>query len=150
MNNFDVNLNLYRSFYYVAKYGGFTKASKHSNISQPSLSSNVENVFVCSRTFYESINAGDDDFIYPMILPGSSEKRRNIEQYLIDNNISYSVEIEIPNSTLLKKLILKDMGVGVLTKKFIEDELNDELVVIMENFKNIQTDSISFVYNSKK
>ena len=27
MNNFDVNLNLYRSFYYVAKYSGFTKAS---------------------------------------------------------------------------------------------------------------------------
>lgn len=44
MNNFDVNLNLYRSFYYVAKYGGFTKASKQANISQSSLSSNVKNL----------------------------------------------------------------------------------------------------------
>ena len=44
MNNFDVNLNLYRSFYYVAKYSGFTKASKQANISQSSLSSNVKNL----------------------------------------------------------------------------------------------------------
>ena len=44
MNKFDINLNLYRSFYYVAKYGGFTKASKHANISQSSLSSNVKKI----------------------------------------------------------------------------------------------------------
>ena len=44
MNKFDINLNLYRSFYYVAKYGGFTKASKYALISQSSLSSNIKNL----------------------------------------------------------------------------------------------------------
>ena len=34
----------YRIFYYVAKYGWFTKASKQANISQSSLSSNVKNL----------------------------------------------------------------------------------------------------------
>ena len=84
-----------------------------------------------------------------MILPGSSEKRRNIEQYLIDNNINYSVEIEIPNSTLLKKLIINDMGIGYINKKFIEDEVENGLVVVIESFKNIPTDSISIVYKTK-
>lgn len=42
MNKFNVNLNLYRSFYYVAKYEGSTKASYFANISQSSLSSNIK------------------------------------------------------------------------------------------------------------
>lgn len=270
MNNFDINLNLYRSFYYVAKYGGFTKASKHANISQSSLSSNVknleeqlskklfmrdkadvtltnygkdlflrleeiknilgdelinnelkigctrfiadnylenavanfksenkeaklsftfanatdmfqmlkkeeldvvvcrypkffkfennikvekianaENVFVCSKDFYEKNYKNSADYIYPMILPGSSEKRRNIEQYLIDHNVNYSVEIEIPNSNLLKKLIIKGVGVGYINKRFIDDEVNRGEVVIIDNLNNVPTDSISIVYNSK-
>lgn len=270
MNNFDVNLNLYRSFYYVAKYGGFTKASKHANISQSSLSSNVknledqlnkklfmreksdvtltnygkdlflrleeiknilddelinnelkigctrfiadnylesavsefkrenkdaklsftfanatdmfqmlkkeeldivvcrypmffkfennikvekiadaENVFVCSKNFYEDYYEDSVDYIYPMILPGSSEKRRNIEQYLIEHDVNYSVEIEIPNSNLLKKLIINGVGVGYINKRFIMDEISSGAVVIIGNLKNIPTDSISIVYNSK-
>lgn len=270
MNNFDVNLNLYRSFYYVAKYGGFTKASKHANISQSSLSSNVknledqlnkklfmreksdvtltnygkdlflrleeiknilddelinnelkigctrfiadnylesavsefkrenkdaklsftfanatdmfqmlkkeeldivvcrypmffkfennikvekiadaENVFVCSKNFYEYYYEDSVDYIYPMILPDSSEKRRNIEQYLIDHDVNYSVEIEIPNSNLLKKLIINGVGVGYINKRFIMDEISSGAVVIIDNLKNIPTDSISIVFNSK-
>ena len=270
MNNFDVNLNLYRSFYYVAKHGGFTKASKHANISQSSLSSNVknleeqlnkklfnreksdvsltnygkdlflrleeiktilddelinnelkigstrfiadnylsdsvtefksknsnaklsfvfanatdmfqmlkkdeldlvvcrhpmffkfenhikvektadaENVFVCSEKFYEEKFQKDDDYINPMILPGSSEKRRNIEQYLIDNNINYTVEIEIPNSNLLKKLIINDVGIGYINKRFIKEEVENGSVVVIYEFKNVPTDSISIVYNSR-
>ena len=235
MNNFEINLNLYRSFYYVAKYGGFTKASKIAMISQSALSSNiknleeclskklfdrkvsevsltkdgkelflkveevfnilnssidkkeinigcvrfiadnyldtaivefknqfpnirlnfdfqnvtelyqllkkdeidliisryplfykfeqyiqvekikdVENVFVCSASFYEKEKEKmkSDNYIYPLILPNSSEKRRNIEQYLIDMNIIYNVEVEIPNSNLLRKLIMNNIGIG--------------------------------------
>lgn len=101
------------------------------------------------KKFYEEKFQNCDDYVCPMILPGSSEKRRNIEQYLIDNNINYSVEIEIPNSTLLKKLIINDMGIGYINKKFIEDEVENGLVVVIESFKNIPTDSISIVYNTK-
>ena len=84
-----------------------------------------------------------------MILPDSSEKRRNIEQYLIDNNINYSVEIEIPNSVLLKKLILNGLGVGYINKKFIEEELKSGKLMILDIFKNVPTDNVSIVFNSK-
>ena len=43
MKKFDINLNLYRSFYYVAKFGGFTVASKKMMVSQPALSANIKN-----------------------------------------------------------------------------------------------------------
>lgn len=40
----NINLNLYKSFYLVAKYGGFTNASKKALINQSSLSTNVKNL----------------------------------------------------------------------------------------------------------
>lgn len=270
MDLFNINLNLYRSFYFVAKYGGFTKASKYAMLSQSSLSSNikkleeslnvklfernistitltkegqklftklneivdtildkeekseinigclrfiadnylgpvlkkfkthnkditvrldfsyntelyqklkkneldilicryplfykfdnyihvekikdVENVFACSKEFYETKmqDVSSTDFIYPLILPDHSEKRRTIEQYLIDNNIKYSVEVELPNSSLLKRLILDGVGIGYINKKSIEQELENKEIVLLENFKNIPLDNISILYN---
>ncbi len=273
MNNFEINLNLYRSFYYVAKYGGFTKASKIAMISQSALSSNiknleeclnkklfdrkvsevsltkdgkelflkveevfnilnssidkkeinigcvrfiadnyldtaivefknqfpnirlnfdfqnvtelyqllkkdeidliisryplfykfeqyiqvekikdVENVFVCSASFYEKEKEKmkSDNYIYPLILPNSSEKRRNIEQYLIDMNIIYNVEVEIPNSNLLRKLIMNNIGIGYINKKSVQQEIDSGIMVELKNFKNLPIDNISIIYNSKK
>lgn len=273
MNNFEINLNLYRSFYYVAKYGGFTKASKIAMISQSALSSNiknleeclnkklfdrkvseislthdgkelflkveevfnilnssiekneinigcvrfiadnyldtaiiefkkefpniklnfdfqnvtelyqllkkdeldliisryplfykfeqhiqvekikdVENIFACSKNFYENEKEKTklDNYVYPLILPNNSEKRRNIEQYLIDKNIIYNIEVEIPNSNLLKKLIMSGTGIGYINKKFIQQEIDNGDVIELKNFKNLPIDNISIIYNSKR
>lgn len=271
----NVNLNLYRSFYYVAKYKGFSKASQYAFISQPSLSTNIknledalntklfyrgknykeiiltsegrelyskleeiitvlnsdsekeelnigctrviadnylgkvitsfknkynnikigfkfdnntelyqllrkeeidiiisrypmfykfdksicvekiidiENVIVCSRKFYEKNKKkmNKKGYRYPMILPNTSEKRRNIEQYLIDCEVNYSIEVEIPNSNLLKELISSGVGVGYINKEFVRKELEDGDFVILENFKNIPFDNITLIYNSMK
>ena len=271
MNKLDINLNLYRSFYYVAKYGGFTKASSHALISQSSLSSNikklenmldsklfersvsnvkltnsgkelyskleeianilngdiekntlnigcirsfadnyvcdaiklfkeknanikinivfennsdlyqllkkdeldilicryqmfykfekyifvekisdVENVFACSKTFYEQEKEKmqKDDYEYPLILPDNSEKRRVIEQYLIDNDVNYNVDVELPNSILLKELILNNLGIGYINKSYISKELDRKELVIIDKFKNIPLDNVTIIYNS--
>ena len=271
MNILDINLNLYRSFYYVAKYGGFTKASKYALISQSSLSiniknlenildvklferdtntikltnagkelyekleeiinilngniekqefnigcirsiadnyladvikvfskkyndikiniyyknsndlyqmlkkdeldilvcryplyykfekyiaiekiSDIENVFVCSRDYYlKEINKmKNKKYQYNIILPNNSEKRRTIEQYLIDNNINYNINVEIPNSDLLKKIILNGTGICYINKKYIEKELADETLICLDNFHNIPFDNLTIIYNS--
>ncbi len=272
MNKFDINLNLYRSFYYVAKYGGFTKASKYALISQSSLSSNIknlenvldtklfergitnikltnagrelfekleeianilngsiqkqefnigcirsiadnyiadaikifnekhpdikvniayennsdlyqmlkkddldilvcryplfykfekyinvekindiENVFACSKEYYskEANKMRNKNYTYHLILPNSSEKRRTIEQYLIDNNMNYSVDVEIPNSTLLKNLILNGTAIGYINKKYIDKELANGTLICLNNFKNIPLDNLTIIYNSR-
>ena len=271
MNNFNINLNLYRSFYYVAKYGGFTKASKYALISQSSLSSNIknlenslntklfdreksaikltnagqelfekleqiinilngniqkqeinigciraiadnylafviknfskkhtdikinliyknstdlyqmlkrdeldilvcryplyykfekyiqiekindiENVFACSKDYYnkEQKKMKNENYRYNIILPNNSEKRRTIEQYLIDNNINYNINVEIPNSVLLKNLILNGTAIGYINKKYIEKELNDGTLICLTNFKNIPLDNLTIIYNT--
>ena len=118
----------------------------------------IKMIFICISNYYaidKIMNTKvkekilEKDYIIPMILPDSSEKRRNIEQYLIDNNINYSVEIEIPNSVLLKKLILNGLGVGYINKKFIEEELKSGKLMILDIFKNVPTDNVSIVFNSK-
>lgn len=273
LKNLDINLNLYKSFYYVAKYGGFTNASKHIYLSQSSLSSNIiklesllnkkmfnrnfsditltddgkilflkleeiikildynqekqylnigcvrfiadnylddiiskykekyrnikisiifenatelyhllkkdeidilicryplfykfeqhifiekitntENVFACSKTFFDinKLKFSDYNYVYPLILPNSSEKRRTIEQYLIDNDIKYTVEVELPSSNLLKKLILNNSGIGFVNKKFIKEEIESGEIVVLEKFKNVPNDNITVMYNSTK
>ena len=274
MQNLNINFNLYKSFYYVAKYDGFTKASYHASISQSSLSSNIkkleeelgtvlfnrkgakveltqtgrelysklediliilnsdtynkkeikigclrfiadnyledsittfyknnsdvklnieildsanlfqwlkkdqldlaisryplfykfeknividkifdaENVFVCSYEYYQQeMNKMDnEEYIYSLILPTSSEKRRTIEQYLVDNNIKYKVVIELPNSNLLKSLTGDNMGIAYINKTFVQDEINSGKFVVLDRFKNLPIDNICLLYNSKK
>ena len=104
----------------VDKVNGFLYTQIEDSIKAINMLYNDSHLVKCmgenSRKIYEEKFQNCDDYVCPMILPGSSEKRRNIEQYLIDNNINYSVEIEIPNSTLLKKLIINDMGIGYINK----------------------------------
>lgn len=272
MNIFDVNLNLYRSFYYVAKYGGFTKGSEHAFISQSSLSNNIkkleeelgvklfnrknnyviltsdgqelfsklekvveilrgaietkeitigcirfiadnylcdaitefknnnkdirvnirilnptdlyqglkkeeldliicryplhhkfeecikvekitdiQNIFVCTKNYIEQEESCiNENYEYPLLLPDSSNKRRVIEQYLIDNNIKYKIEVELPNSNLLKKLILNGVGIGYINKKSVQDDLDSGKLIIHNYFKKIPLDNISIIYNSRK
>ena len=112
----------------------------------------VENVFACSKEFYdrESEKMLDDNYIFSLILPDSSEKRRIIEQYLIDNYINYRVDIELPNSNLLKKLILNGVGIGYINKKSIKTEIENNEIVVLDRFKNVPFDNITIIYNSKR
>lgn len=274
MQNMNINFNLYKSFYYVAKYDGFTKASYHASISQSSLSSNikkleeelgtilfnrigskveltqtgrelyskledilvilrsdsydkkeinigclrfiadnyledsivsfvnnnkdvklnieildntdlfqrlkkdqldlvisryplfyrfekniviekildVENAFVCSYEYFqqEKHKMDNEKYIYSLILPTSSEKRRNIEQYLVDNNVKYKIVTEIPNSNLLKYLIKDNLGIAYINKRFVEEEIKNNELVVLDKFSNLPMDNICLLYNSKK
>ena len=110
----------------------------------------VENVFACSKTFYEQEKEKmqKDDYEYPLILPDNSEKRRVIEQYLIDNDVNYNVDVELPNSILLKELILNNLGIGYINKSYISKELDRKELVIIDKFKNIPLDNVTIIYNS--
>ena len=43
MNN-DINLNLYKTFYDVARYGSFSKAAEFTFSTQPSISKQIKNL----------------------------------------------------------------------------------------------------------
>ena len=58
--------------------------------------------------------------------------------------------MELPNSNLLKKLIQQGLGIGYINKKFIEEELKNGELVIVDKFANLPIDNISIIYNTKK
>ncbi len=272
MDNFNINLNLYRNFYYVAKYESFTKASEHVKISQSALSISVQkleneldtplfirlnneikltnkgqelylklkdiiyiltgemekeeinigclrfiadnyleeviykfksiypninlkldfsadtelfqklkkgeldiiicryplfykfdkqiivekivevkNVLACSQEFYlkNKDSFQDETYTYPLILPNKSEKRRIIDDYLISKNVKHNIVMELPNSLLLKKLILKGIGIGYINQKFVASEIENREIIILNKFENLPTDNITIIYNSK-
>ena len=133
----------------ISRYPQFYKFDKDMVIEKLF---DAENVFVCSKHFYEKEHKklSNEKYKLPMILPDASEKRRNIEQYLIDNEINFDIVFEVPSSNLLIKLIKEGMGIGYINKKFIEGEVKNGNVVILDNFRKLPIDNISVIYNSKK
>ena len=117
MNNFEINLNLYRSFYYVAKYGGFTKASKIAMISQSALSSNIKNLEEClnKRLFDRRISEIS-------LTPDGKELFLKVEEVF-----------NILNSSIDKK----EINIGCV--RFIADNYLDSAIVQFKNqFPNIK------------
>ena len=133
----------------ISRYPLFYKFDKNITVVKIC---DVENTFVCSKDFYlmNKKNMNVDDYIYPLILPDSSEKRRIVEKYLIDNNIKYKVEVELPNSQLLKKIILKGLGIGYINKQSVKSYIESGSMVEVKNLNNIPFDNITIIYNSKR
>ena len=71
------------------------------------------------------------------------------EETANDNDIKFSVDIEIPNSTLLKKLILNGTGIGYINKKYIEEELKKNKLICLSELKDIPLDNLTIIYNSQ-
>ena len=112
---------------------------------------NTKNIFVCSQKFYQENKDKfkAKDYHYPLILPNNSEKRRVVEKYLKENNYNYSVISEIPNSNLLKKLIISGLGIGYINKDFVSKELKNKELVSIKQFKDSPVDVICLLYNKK-
>ncbi len=133
----DILICRYPLFY---KFESFIKVEKIID---------VKNVFVCSKEFYNQnkLNIEDKNFNFPLILPNSSEKRRIIEEYLVNKNINFHVPIEIPNSLLLKKLILDSMGIGYINLKSVLNEIKENKLIQLELFNDAPIDNITIIYN---
>ncbi len=55
----------------------------------------------------------------------------------------------MPNSVLLKELILKGMGIGYINKDYIKEEIAKGVVVVVNHFKNVPIDNATVIYNSR-
>ena len=64
-----------------------------------------------------------------------SVTRTNFDKFIKDNKLDYNLKMEVVSHNLLAKLIESNFGIGVLTKEFIQDKLNNSLfeIKIKEN-----------------
>lgn len=108
MNNF--NLNLFKYFYYVVYYNGFTNASKNLNIAQSSLSYNIKQLELqLDKTLIirgnKNFELTEDGYnLYENLKAAFSILNQNLEQF----NNQNTVELTIGVRHYLSDFIFKD------------------------------------------
>lgn len=124
MDNF--NFNLFKYFYYVAYYKGFSNAARNLNVVQSALSYNIktlENILgkvliIRNRKSFELTEDGSN--LYEMIKPMFSILEQNFEPFNEKHNIYEEITIGVRHS--LSDFIFKDM-----LKEFVEKYSNVHL-----------------------
>lgn len=90
--------------------------------------SEIQDIFVSTKEYFESLNAMNAEDIFSvgtlMLLEKSNITRKYIDKYLKDNNIVIKPEIEISNMDLLVDFAKIGLGITVVIKEFIGEELN--------------------------
>ena len=67
-----------------------------------------------------------------LILPKSgTAKRKMIDDYLLSKNIKLEAHYEVTSSTIIKQLVLDEIGIGIANTSDVE-EINDKVDVIKE------------------
>ena len=97
MNNF--NLNLFKYFYYVVYYNGFTNASKNLNIAQSSLSYNIKQLELqMDKTLIirnnKNFELTEDGYnLYENLKSAFSILNQNLEQFDNQNTVELTVGV---------------------------------------------------------
>ena len=92
----------------------------------------LEDIFVGNEKYkdkkYNNIN---EIFQENILLPKSpSVTRNNFDKYLNNNNLTCNPSMEVVSQNLLISLVENGFGIGLLTKDFIKDKLNNSLFKI--------------------
>lgn len=92
----------------------------------------VEDIFVVGKKYYDLTNKTislDQLNNYPLILlPKESSTRRFLDDFLIKQDIYLNAEMELTSSNLVTEFTKIGLGIGYITKEFIQEYLdNNEL-----------------------
>lgn len=113
----------------------------------------VNNVFVCSKKFFDTENVSIDDRKeigkYPLILPiDGTANRRELDNYFIDNRIEINNVINIHTSEMIISAIKEGLGIGYVIYDLVKEDIdNGDLVLIPMN--DLPKIDIEFVYIKK-
>ena len=112
------------------------KGKKYSNIDFHDIRK-AKYCFFCSKKYYEDHNIKslkklknntDVDFIFPK---NPSNKYKILMQYLEDNKLELNAKYYVSSSTLMKKLVLGDLGIAFNNLENIES-IKDNIEIIEE------------------
>lgn len=96
----------------------------------------LNDIFVCSKDYKIDTNNIKDILSNNLILQKyPSITRINFNKFLKDNNLECTPSMEVVSHNLLTRLVEDNFGVGVLTKEFIQDKLNNTLIEIKTDKK---------------
>lgn len=175
----NMNLNLYRIFYIVAKTKSFSESSKALHISQPAISKHIQNLeYELNTTLFYRTNRGIEvtpeakkilqyvEKAYNDLMLGERELLEELEQSKGTITIGYANNLN-PNylNDKLKEYMALNPNVSITIENSnyqrLIDRLNQHLVdmIIIPEIEDsnkivkkekITTDKYVFIYNSKK
>ena len=92
-------------------------------------------VFVCSKSYFKSSYKNGDDCLY-IVQNESSKSRIIFDDYVSKNNIKSNIKIEVVGYNMMIELCKKDMGIIMVPKYLVEEELaSGELIELQ--YKNL-------------
>ncbi|MHC1684069.1 MAG: LysR family transcriptional regulator [Clostridiaceae bacterium] len=113
----------------------------------------ISDVFVTSNNYLKSINIESPNDIFSkgsfMLLEPGNITRDYIDKYFSLNDITIKPELEISNMEFLIEFAKIGMGVTVVVKNFIKDELESGELVEIAVEPKIQKRNIGIVYSKK-
>ena len=136
----NINLELYKIFYFVAQQGSITKAAQHLNVSQPAVTKQIKNlenlleVTLISKNSKGISLTEDGNHLYEM-LNESISTLLNVEPNYKEKekNKTHNLKIVASNSVMqvLKKLLN-------IIKNILMSSLLFTLIDIQKQFKNYE------------
>lgn len=92
----------------------------------------MQDIFVVNEDYKELINKEiniDEIVSYPLLIQTEpSNSRESFDFYCKDNNIKLNATMNIASSSLLVDFIKAGYGIGFITKEYIDDELENNIL----------------------
>lgn len=114
----------------------------------------IHDIFVCNNEYSFLKNKKISIFDlnnYPLILLAKgSNGRFNLDNLCIKHNITLNPKFELASYTLVTEFIKAGIGIGVLTKEFIENELKNNKLFKINTEINLPTRHIGAIYLKNK
>ncbi len=111
----------------------------------------VHDIFVACKNYMESFDVLNSSIFFPsntiMLMEEDNITRKYIDKYMLVNNISVKPEIETGNMDILVEFAKLGLGITVLIREFIQDELESGDLIEIPISPPIPTRSAGIVYH---
>lgn len=121
---------------------------------QRKISQELHPIFVCNKEYKELINKtikAKELEKYPYII---SSKGATTYQYALDffkeNNLDITPTMEILGTSLITQLVKNGLGISILTKEFIEEELKKQELFKIQLEKELETRHLTIITYKNK
>lgn len=108
----------------------------------------IHDIFICNKKDEKTYNIQDLLKKNIILQQFPSVTRVNFDKFLKDNNMECNPFMETVSHNLLKELVINNFGIGVATKEYINDELNNGLLYEIKT--NISIDKRQLGYATMK
>lgn len=133
---------------------GYYIEDLEDNYEQKKISQELHPIFVCNNNYKELINKTikvKELEKYPYII---SSKGATTYQYALDffkeNNLDITPTMEILGTSLITQLVKNGLGISILTKEFIEEELMNQELFEIQLEKELETRHLTIITYKNK